>query len=297
MIQPRALPLTDPPALDDGQVQVWFIASDSLPLPRLIHHPSHCGAARPASAAFRSVTHPQRTGEYACGALGRETPHPLGLTTPRDGRVVNKAGLPVPPSEALDRRAALVQRRLRQQFVLRLLLGACLGIPGRDVALRRTDSGKPELAAAHAASRLHFNISHAGDQLAIALCRGAAVGVDIESTARALRVGPLARRWFAPVEAERIAGLSHEDARREFLERWTTREAVIKAMGATIAGHLADVIPADDDPLVLARLPADWPAPSRWTLLAPDAPAGLVTRLAVPAPIESVQSFELGPTA
>jgi len=41
-----------------------------------------------------------KLGEYACGALGRETPQPLGpgsspgqaLTTPRDGRVVNKAG-------------------------------------------------------------------------------------------------------------------------------------------------------------------------------------------------------------
>jgi len=46
----------------------------------------------PASAAFRSVTHPHRTGEYASGALGRETPQTQDLTTPRDGRVVNKAG-------------------------------------------------------------------------------------------------------------------------------------------------------------------------------------------------------------
>lgn len=59
---------------------------------RLIHRPSCCGAVSPASAAFRSVAHPHRTGEYDCGALGRETPHPLGLTTPRDGRAVNKAG-------------------------------------------------------------------------------------------------------------------------------------------------------------------------------------------------------------
>lgn len=60
---------------------------------RRIHHPSYCDAARPASAAFGSVAHPQRTGEHDCGALGRETPQPLDLTTPRDGRVVNTAGL------------------------------------------------------------------------------------------------------------------------------------------------------------------------------------------------------------
>src|SRR6056297_2212509 len=46
----------------------------------------------PASAAFRSVAHPHRTGEYASGALGRKTPHLQDLTTPRDERVENKAG-------------------------------------------------------------------------------------------------------------------------------------------------------------------------------------------------------------
>ena len=45
-----------------------------------------------ASGAFRSVAHPQRTGEYASGALGRETPHLHSLTTPRDERVVHKPG-------------------------------------------------------------------------------------------------------------------------------------------------------------------------------------------------------------
>jgi len=46
----------------------------------------------PVAAAFRSVAHPHRTGEYASGALGHETPQPQDLPPPRDGRVVNKAG-------------------------------------------------------------------------------------------------------------------------------------------------------------------------------------------------------------
>ena len=46
----------------------------------------------PASKAFRSVSHPQRTGEYASGALGRETPRPRDLSAPRDGTAVNKVG-------------------------------------------------------------------------------------------------------------------------------------------------------------------------------------------------------------
>lgn len=206
--------------------------------------------------------------------------------------------LPVPgPSEMAERSGARVQRRLRQQFVLRLLLGTYLGLPGRDVRLKRMDSGKPVLAEAHGASRLQFNLSHAGERLAIVLCRGVPVGIDIEASQRALRVQRLARRWFSTAEARRIEALEPDAARREFLDRWTTREAVIKAMGATIAGHIAEVVPAADDPLALADLPDSWPAPERWTLLSPDAPPGLVTRLAAPGPIESVKSFELTVTA
>jgi len=46
----------------------------------------------PASVAFHSVASPHRSVGYASGLLGRETPQPQDLSTPRDGRVVNKAG-------------------------------------------------------------------------------------------------------------------------------------------------------------------------------------------------------------
>ena len=46
-----------------------------------------------ASKAFRSVSHPHRTVEYASGALGRETPRTQDLSAPRYGTVANKVGL------------------------------------------------------------------------------------------------------------------------------------------------------------------------------------------------------------
>ncbi len=46
-----------------------------------------------ASKAFRSDSHPHRTGEYASGALGRETPRKQNLSAPRYGTVANKVGL------------------------------------------------------------------------------------------------------------------------------------------------------------------------------------------------------------
>ncbi len=47
----------------------------------------------PASAAFRSVAHPQRTGKYACGGLGRETPRLRDLEPSRDDRAMDMPGL------------------------------------------------------------------------------------------------------------------------------------------------------------------------------------------------------------
>ena len=54
--------------------------------------PAAATPSGPASAAFRSVVHPHRTGEYASGALGRETTHLQDLTTSRYERMANKAG-------------------------------------------------------------------------------------------------------------------------------------------------------------------------------------------------------------
>jgi len=52
-------------------------------LARIIHETDYCDASRPASAAFRSVTNPQRTVKYACGSFGRETPQLLVLAASR----------------------------------------------------------------------------------------------------------------------------------------------------------------------------------------------------------------------
>ncbi|MEX2499487.1 MAG: RHS repeat domain-containing protein [Wenzhouxiangellaceae bacterium] len=50
-------------------------------------------APSPASAAFRSVAHPHRTGEYASGALGREAPQLRDLEPSRDGWAMDHPGM------------------------------------------------------------------------------------------------------------------------------------------------------------------------------------------------------------
>ena len=156
--------------------------------------------------------------------------------------------LPVMEAGTPARRTDRVrQLRMGQRFVLRLLLGAYLGVPGRDVRIERGTHGKPRLAGAAASGALAFNLSHAGDVLAVAIASGIEIGVDIEATDRAVRHAALARRWFGAAEADAVQALPEDRGRLEFLRRWSAREALIKARGEAIAHRIAEVDLTVDD--------------------------------------------------
>ncbi len=194
------------------------------------------------------------------------------------------------PAAAGDR---VRQLRMGQKFVLRLLLGAYLEIPGRDVVTVTGENGKPVLAPPLARSGLAFNLSHAGNRLAIAVARDLPVGVDIELPGRDVRWPKLSARWFSRGEAEWLAGLKPDAAKREFLRLWTVREAMIKAMGATIAGNISRVTPEPGNPGHILSLPKAWPDAASWTLYEHDGKTGLHGWLAVPGPVGSIRTFEL----
>lgn len=185
------------------------------------------------------------------------------------------------------------QLRISQKFVLRLLLGAYLDIPGRDVTTVAGENGKPMLAPALARSGLAFNLSHAGDRLAIAVAKGMPVGIDIEAPEREVRWQRLAERWFSRAESDWLIALDPHAARREFLRLWTVREATIKAMGATIAGNVSRVTPEPGDPGRIHSLPDAWPEAGRWCLHEHVSATGLLGWLAVPGPVASIRSFKL----
>lgn len=199
-----------------------------------------------------------------------------------------------PPASGRDR---LRQLRMGQRFVLRLLLGAYLEIPGRDVRLERAATGKPalpaELTAAGPGRDLRFNLSHASDWLAIAVARGVDVGIDIERRQRTVRWRALARRWFDADERTQMEGLDDEAGRVDFLRRWSAREALIKARGETLARCVGSVALSPDDPARPRALPAGWPAPSNWDLREISAAPDLVGFVAAPGPLSRVRGMSL----
>lgn len=178
--------------------------------------------------------------------------------------------------------------RMQQKFLLRLLLGGYIGCPGRDLRLVRSAAGKPGLEGDRG---LAFSLSHAGAWLAIAIGRGVDPGIDIEPVGRTIRARALARRWFPDDEADVVEADAHPTA--AFLQRWTAREAMIKAIGGTIAASLAELHldPADANrPL---RVPADWPSPERWSLRRPERPDALEVCLACVGTLSTLRVFHL----
>jgi 4'-phosphopantetheinyl transferase len=87
---------------------------------------------------------------------------------------------------------------------------------------------------------LEFSLSHTRGLVVCAVAIKDAVGVDVEWPGREVAHAELARRFFAPAEADWLAELPPEEQRAAFFELWTLKEAFIKALGVGMAMPLAD---------------------------------------------------------
>ena len=122
------------------------------------------------------------------------------------------------------RRAIVSRARLRE------ILGSYLGLAPGAVTLTQASGGKPELAGG-ATGLLSFNASRRDDLAVIAVCGRGRVGVDIELLRRLRDLGELAAVALADTERRELMALPVADRSREFLIRWTAKEAFLKARG------------------------------------------------------------------
>ena len=88
---------------------------------------------------------------------------------------------------------------------------------------------------------LHFNLSHAGTDVLLAFARAEPLGVDLERRDRRVALDAIAERHFASSEAAALAGLAPGRRREAFLDLWTRKEAVLKAVGAGLSYGLQRV--------------------------------------------------------
>ena len=88
-------------------------------------------------------------------------------------------------------------------------------------ALKKGEHGKPYIEGFSC-----FSVSHTGGIWAV-LVADCECGLDIQQS-RNCDTGAIARRWFAPEDAEKITS---DDM---FFRVWTRREALAKALGSTV---------------------------------------------------------------
>jgi 4'-phosphopantetheinyl transferase len=117
---------------------------------------------------------------------------------------------------------------------LREVLAGYLGIPAEEVLLTDGAHGRPSLAAIHHSS-VGFNWSHSGGHALIAVGRRIMPGIDLEQKRPRRRALALAERFFSADEATALAALPEAEQGAAFLELWTAKEAVVKAIGRGIA--------------------------------------------------------------
>lgn len=130
--------------------------------------------------------------------------------------------------------------------LLRGVLARYLERPLEEIELAIGEHGKPRLA--DRAERLEFNLSHSGGVALVAVCRGRAVGVDVERIDPSRDLLGLAER---ALDLEAVAAVrAAPPARRAavFYDRWTRHEARLKCLGVGLGG------PADGEPVAVAPL-------------------------------------------
>lgn len=181
----------------------------------------------------------------------------------------------------------LSQRFLTGRGILRTLLARWLDIEPSEVKIAYNPSGKPFVASKSAKSAIHFNLSHSEKDLIIAVCKEAPVGIDIEINRSLPDEASIVQRFFHPGEIEEYFTLPPQLRSLAFINAWTRKEAIIKAIGSGLSTAL-DSLRVSLDP----RLPAQIyelstlelvPPVELWTLRTFHPSHSTTATLAVPA--------------
>lgn len=178
--------------------------------------------------------------------------------------------------------AESARRFIVGRSALRQILASLLNIPPALVRLVVGPHGKPAMADLPADS-WQFNVSHSADAALVAVTRGRAVGVDLESKSHRLKRDELAARFFSASENQSYFELPEEQRAAAFYRIWTCKEAYLKAIGAGLSFPLGrfTVAARPDQPPGLLDVEDQPDEPARWAFVLPDAGVDFAAALAV----------------
>ena len=129
-------------------------------------------------------------------------------------------------------------RFIARRVFARSVLSSYLECEPAELCFAFGANGKPELAAT--SSALHFNLTHTGDFVALAVSQECELGIDVEELERSteIEIDDLAADYFSNGERKLLESCSSDQRRRTFLQIWTRKEAYIKALGCGLSRPL-----------------------------------------------------------
>ncbi len=135
-------------------------------------------------------------------------------------------------SDERTRKARFRSALLKNRFVaahgaLREIVGCYLGMDPATVMFQRTTRGKPHVTGAP----LAFNLAHSAGLAVCAIAAEGCIGVDVEAVRPVHDSDALVCRYFAADEAEAYVRVPASRRERAFLDLWTRKEAIVKAIG------------------------------------------------------------------
>jgi len=147
--------------------------------------------------------------------------------------------------------------------VLRLLMGAYLGIDANQVEISYIKNGKPNHH-----SNLEFNVSHSEDWAVIGFTLDTILGIDIECIKRNIEFEDIARRFFSLEESKLVINSPKEQLALYFYNCWTRKEAFVKALGDGLSFPLDqfEVSCVPSDPPQLLKTKWDKTEATKWSL-------------------------------
>ena len=169
---------------------------------------------------------------------------------------------------------------------LRLLLGRYLQTDPARLMFSYGAYGKPSLESEQT---LRFNMSHSHGMALYAFTEAREIGVDVERIRADFTSDDIARRFFSPVEVERLCGLPSADRVQGFFRCWTRKEAYIKATGRGLSQALDgfDVTLGPGESATLLR--NEDGSHERWTMADVEVDPGYAGALAVEGPVSIIR--------
>lgn len=182
-------------------------------------------------------------------------------------------------------------RFVRAHARMRRILGGLLGHPPGGLVFAQGERGKPMLPDQ---PHLHFNLSHSGSLMALAVTGVGPVGVDVERIDTTHRLDDLVDRYFAPAEAAAFRGLESSLRPHAFFDIWTRKEAFIKVTGEGLYRGLDSFEVTVVGPAGLERVDGAHPG-ERWWMRDVQVPPGYRGAVAVEGRVSSFRV--VGPEA